>query len=94
MAKVGRKALLTPTIEWKVRIPVDLAAQADLINLDPMRGTLKYGARSELVTTLLREYLSSRGVLPLDKLEGKDDDGDSINGDINSPINLPENQNG
>jgi metal-responsive CopG/Arc/MetJ family transcriptional regulator len=77
MAKLGRPALLIPTTEWKVRVPVDLAAKADLLHLDPIRGNLKYGARSELITILLREYL--------DKL-GKD-------GDDKHSINSPENPN-
>lgn len=59
MAKPGRPALLTPTVEWKVRVPVDLAAKADLLALDPLRGTITYGARSALITRLLREYLES-----------------------------------
>ena len=83
MARPGRPALLTPTVEWKVRVPVDLAAKADLLSLDPVRGTIAYGARSALVTQLLREHLDNLGK------DGKDCD--SINGDNNSPINLPEN---
>lgn len=83
MAKVGRPALLVPTTDWKVRIPVDLAAKADLLHLDPVRGTPTYGARSELITRLLREYL--------DNLAKPAHSGDPINGDINPPINLPEN---
>lgn len=75
MAKPGRPALLTPTVEWKVRVPVDLAAKADLLALDPLRGTITYGARSALITRLLREYLDSLGK----------------NGDDNSSINSPEN---
>lgn len=85
MAKVGRPALLTPTVEWKLRIPVDLAVKADMLSLDPVRGTLAYGARSALVTQLLREHLDSLGK--------KVEDGHSINGDDNSLINFPENSN-
>lgn len=92
MAKPGRPALITPTVEWKLRVPVDLAAKADLLHLDPMRGTLRYGARSQLITTLLRDYLANLQLpAPLDKLEGMGEDGGSIDGDENSPINLPEN---
>lgn len=64
MAKKGRKALTTPTVEWKCRIPVDIAAKIDLYHLDPVRGTLEYGARSALVTLLLREWLASREQQP------------------------------
>ena len=88
MAKRGRPSLLIPTTEWKVRVPVDLAAKADLIHLDPIRGRLTYGARSELITILLREYLASLSVESekgFDKL-GKD-------GDDNHSINSPEKPN-
>lgn len=77
MAKPGRPSLLIPTVEWKVRVPVDLAAKADLLSLDPVRGTIAYGARSALITQLLRDHL----------------DGLAKNGDDNSSINLPENSN-
>ena len=95
MARPGRPALLTPTVEWKVRVPVDLAAKADLLSLDPVRGTIAYGARSALVTQLLREHLASLTAPSvekhLDSLGKSGEDGHSINGDNNSPINLPEN---
>jgi hypothetical protein len=76
MSKRGRPALLIPTVEWKVRVPADLAAKADLLHLDPVRGSITYGARSALVTELLRGYL--------DSLAKTGNDGDG-----NSPINLP-----
>ena len=85
MARPGRPALLTPTVAWKDRVPVDLAAKADLLHLDPVRGTITYGARSALITQLLREHLDSLGK--------NGEDGHSINVDANSPINLPENSN-
>ena len=95
MAKPGRPALLTPTVEWKVRVPVDLAAKADLLHLDPVRGTITYGARSALITQLLREHLetltSPSVEKHLDSLGKSGEDGHPINGDINPPINLPEN---
>ena len=76
MSKRGRPPLMIPTTEWKLRIPVDLAAKADLLHLDPVRQSLAYGARSALVTELLREYL--------DKLAKTGNDGD-----VNPHINLP-----
>ncbi len=88
MAKLGRPALLIPTTEWKVRVPVDLAAKADLLHLDPIRGNLRYGARSELITILLRDYLANLSIETesgVDKL-GKD-------GDDKHSINSPENPN-
>lgn len=67
---MARPALLIPTTEWKLRIPVDLAAKADLLILDPVKGKIAYGARSELITRLLRAYLQSmQHQVPIDKLE-------------------------
>jgi hypothetical protein len=60
MAKRGRKALSMPTVEWKCRIPIDLAAKIDLLHLDPVKGTIEYGARSALVTQLIRAFLHTR----------------------------------
>lgn len=79
MSKVGRKSLMIPTVEWKCRIPEPLAAKADLLCLDPVTGGLRYGARSELITQLLRAHLDGLG-------KGKQD---AISGDINPSINLP-----
>lgn len=64
MAKKGRKALSTPTIEWKCRIPVDIAAKVDMFQFDPVRGQPEYGARSALVTQLLRDWLASHQQQP------------------------------
>lgn len=55
----GRPPLAVPTVPWKLQIPVDLAAQADLLCLDPVRGIPAYGARSALITQLLRTHLNS-----------------------------------
>lgn len=81
MAKPGRPSLMIPTVEWKVRIPVDLAAKADMLCWDPVKGTIAYGARSALITELLREKFAS-----LKK------DGDN-NHSINPPLNSEESKN-
>lgn len=57
--KRGRPKLLIPTVEWKLRVPVDLAAKVDLLCLDPLRGSIAYGERSAFVTALIREHLST-----------------------------------
>jgi len=59
MLKRGRPVLSVPTVPWKLQMPVDLAAQADLLCLDPVRGIPAYGARSALMAQLLREHLTS-----------------------------------
>ena len=57
MARPGRKALTTPNTPWKCQIPEDVAAKVDLLILDPVKGVPTYGARSALVTQLLRNWL-------------------------------------
>ena len=41
-----------------VSLPVALAADVDLALFDPLRGKIKYGARSRLVAGLLRKWLN------------------------------------
>ena len=62
--KRGRKPLVIPTIEWKCRIPVDVAAKIDTFLLDPVRDEVAYGKRSQLVTMLLRDWLASHSQTP------------------------------
>lgn len=59
MAKRGRPSNMIPTVEWKCHIPIDVAGQIDLVHLDAVRGVPTYGARSALVTQLLREWLDT-----------------------------------
>ena len=56
----GRRASLIPPVVWKCSIPSDVAAQVDLILLDPVRGVPEYGKRSSLVTELLRAWLAAQ----------------------------------
>lgn len=60
MAKRGRPTLVIPTVEWKCRVPVDVAASVDLILYDPVRNVTAYGERSALVGRLLKEWLASQ----------------------------------
>lgn len=67
MAKRGRPPLVVPTVEWKCRVPVDVAASVDLILYDPVRKVTAYGERSALVGRLLKDWLASQrtpGVVP------------------------------
>lgn len=63
--KRGRKPLMTPTVEWKCRIPVDIAVKIDTFLLDPVRKEVAYGRRSQLVTQLLRDWLASNTANPV-----------------------------
>lgn len=57
MAKLGRRPNVVPSVEWKAHIPVDLAGQVELLLLDPVTSKPRHGARSELVTRLLRDWI-------------------------------------
>lgn len=43
-----------------VQLPESVLAPIDLLLLDPVKGKVKFGARSALITRLLREYLAAR----------------------------------
>ena len=57
---MARPRNVVPTVEWKVYIPADIAAQVELLLLDPMRERVRHGARGELIAKLLREWLEKR----------------------------------
>jgi len=44
-------------IQWRCNIPESVAAKVELRLWDPLRHTVRLGARSELVTHLLRGWL-------------------------------------
>jgi len=58
--KRGRKPLTTPSIEWKNSIPSPLAAEIELLLLDPISGRVTYGARSQLIESLLRDWVDKQ----------------------------------
>ncbi len=56
----GRPQLSDPPIEWKISLPSSVAAQIELHLLDPLSGKPKHGARSKLITRLLRTWIKSQ----------------------------------
>lgn len=60
MSKRGRKALTIPNIDWKIRVRSTLAAEVELLLLDPVRGRASYGDRSALINTLLEEWVEKQ----------------------------------
>lgn len=60
MARPGRKANAIPTVEWKFHIQADLAAEVEMLLLDPARDKAKYGARSDLLHLLLRNWVADQ----------------------------------
>jgi metal-responsive CopG/Arc/MetJ family transcriptional regulator len=57
MAKTGRPPKATPTVRLDLYLPVDLAAELELLCLDPVTQRQRYGARAQLIEQALREYL-------------------------------------
>lgn len=53
----GRPPKATPTVRWDMYISVDLAAEVELLCLDPVTQRQRYGARAALIEQALREYL-------------------------------------
>lgn len=60
MAKPGRKPNSIPTVPWKLYIRADLAAEVELLLLDPMREKVRYGERNRLIESLLEDWLKEQ----------------------------------
>lgn len=56
----GKKKLLEPTISWEVQVPRSLSCEAELLLTDPLTGKVKYGAKSKLLNSLLRDWLEQQ----------------------------------
>jgi len=54
----GRPPRTVPAVRWNVLIPKDLAERIEELLFDPLRRGTAYGARSKLITHLLRRWLS------------------------------------
>ncbi len=59
----GRPANSIPSVEWKIMIPEDLAANVELLCFDPVRNKPAFGARSAYLTRLIREDLEKRKLI-------------------------------
>lgn len=57
MAKPGRPHKTIPTVPWRVHIPVDIAAEVELLCIDPVTQKVQYGKRAEFIEAACREYL-------------------------------------
>lgn len=62
MSRTGRPPKAIPTVEWKVYIRSDLAAQVELLLTDPMREKVRYGKRGQLIEQLLEAWLKTQRV--------------------------------
>jgi len=63
MSKRGRKPKADPPVRWELSLPLSLATEIELALLDPLRGKVAHGARTDLVTMLLRQWLASQSDL-------------------------------
>lgn len=50
-----------PTVDWKITVPVDVAVLVEEL-LPGRYGKPRYGARSELIETLLRQWLNDQDI--------------------------------
>jgi hypothetical protein len=62
--KLGRPANTVKTVHWTLSLPEPLAAELELLMLDPMLGKPKVGARSELVVSLIRQWIDTKKLKP------------------------------
>lgn len=53
----GRPKKHDTPVSWYVSIPSSLAAEVELILLDPLTGRPRFGERSQLVELLLRDWV-------------------------------------
>ena len=53
----GKVAHTDPPVKWRINVPQSVAAKVELMLFDPLKGEIKYGARSDLITKLLVEWL-------------------------------------
>lgn len=56
----GKKPLTDRPIFWKNSIPSSVALAVELRLTDPLTGKPAHGARSQLITKLLREWLNEQ----------------------------------
>jgi len=60
----------TPSIEWKLHINVEIAAQVELLLADPMRQKVRYGARSDLTEKLYKRWIDEQLKARADRPDG------------------------
>ena len=53
-----------------ISLPIEVSADVDLALFDPIRGKIKYGARSRLVSQLLQSWLKKQGSRKQSQLPG------------------------
>jgi len=59
MAKTGRPRHIDPPVEVHISLPQSLAVTLDLLLHSPVTGKPKVGARSQLLTALLEDFIQA-----------------------------------
>jgi hypothetical protein len=75
----GRKANTERSIRWRVEVREKIAAQVELLLLDPVTQQIEYGARSALINRLLEAWLDSQRKRP--EVEETEEDRAEARGD-------------
>lgn len=60
MPRRGRKPHTDPPVRVEITVPQTVIAKLDLLLSDPLTARTKYGARSRLITRLIREWLLTK----------------------------------
>lgn len=66
---MAREPHLDPPKEVNLSLPTSLVDEVDLLLFNPTRGKLRYGARSNLIAMLLRQWLDAQRKLPAAAVE-------------------------
>ena len=56
----GRPTLTDRPVEFRISIPSSVAGPVELLLLDPVTRKVRHGAKSTLVTQLLRDWLAAQ----------------------------------
>lgn len=57
---MARRKNADPSVDWHLCIPQTLAAEVELLLIDPFLQRTQFGARSELIIMLLREWVNEK----------------------------------
>lgn len=63
---MAKPKAVIPTIEKKIQIPMDLCTRMELELHSELEGKIPYGAQSELINRLLREYFHKLDIARLE----------------------------
>lgn len=59
----GRKPHNDPPVKVHLSLPTSIVAKIELLLFDPVRGQMRYGGMSDLVKSLLNQWIEKNGSL-------------------------------